>query len=242
MNDKKVRERIITVILTFAVVTLAVICILIYMFSDRKAPIITVDEEYLETCDLNREADILKAVTAVDDKSENVEKLLGDIIDFGDGTFKIYFVAKDGSGNTSTASVVVENDTVMENNVVIEETDSAGADETGREDNGGLNADAIAEGRESVPEIAETFSPESPAIKLKTNETEIMLGTEFRYLSYVESISDDKDDSYDLYKRINLVGDYDFTSAGQYTIYYYVTDLDGNKSNVESLTVVVREE
>lgn len=237
----KNREQLIIILLIAAAVILAAVCILIYMFSDRKAPVITVNKEYLETCDLNSESDILKAVSAIDDKAETVEILLGDIVDFGDGTFKIYFVARDDSGNTSTASVIVQNSTILVKNIR-KEADSTGADGSEQENGSNSMTEAPEESTDEVSEAGETSAAGSPVIKLNTNQTEIILGAEFKYLNYIESITDDKDSMYDLYKRIIVEGDYNFIAEGQYDLYYYVTDLDGNKSNTERLTVVVKAE
>lgn len=238
MNNKiKSRERILTVLLLCSAVILTAVCVIVYILSDRKAPVITVNKEYLENCDLNNQEDVLEAVSAIDDVSETVELILGDIIDFGDGLFKIYFIARDDSGNTSTMSVVVENDTVYEKNVIIED-ESAFESGTGQESSD--VTEASEESSAEALEVTETYPPGSPVIKLKTNETEFVLGSEFRYLSYIESIVDDIDDENSLFKRIVVEGNYNFTNTGRYKLSYYVTDSDGNKSNTENLIVVVK--
>lgn len=238
MNNKiKSRERILTVLLLCSAVILTAVCVIVYILSDRKAPVITVNKEYLENCDLNNQEDVLEAVSVIDDVSETVELILGDIIDFGDGLFKIYFIARDDSGNTSTMSVVVENDTVYEKNVIIED-ESAFESGTGQESSDATEASE--ESSAEALEVTETYPPGSPVIKLKTNETEFVLGSEFRYLSYIESIVDDIDDENSLFKRIVVEGNYNFTNTGRYKLSYYVTDSDGNKSNTENLIVVVK--
>lgn len=84
-------------------------------------------------------------------------------------------------------------------------------------------------------------SPGSPVIKLKQNSVTIKKGETVNRISYVESITDDKDDRDTLWKQIQIVGDqFDSSTSGTYEQIYYVVDSDGNKSNEAKLTIVVQ--
>ena len=59
-------------------------------------------------------------------------------------------------------------------------------------------------------------------------------------LKYVEDIQDDDDDRDALYRDIQVSGEVDVNTAGIYELSYYVTDSDGNQSNIEVLKVTVQ--
>lgn len=75
-----------------------------------------------------------------------------------------------------------------------------------------------------------------PRIKLKTNYITMNEGDVFNSYAYIESAEDDKDNGMTMVK---IEGEVETTKAGSYELKYYVRDRDGNKSNVEKLTVVV---
>ena len=58
------------------------------------------------------------------------------------------------------------------------------------------------------------------------------MGASFQYMDYIESISDDKDETNELYRKIYLTGEVNTSQAGNYEISYYVTDSDKNQSNI----------
>ena len=69
----------------------------------------------------------------------------------------------------------------------------------------------------------------------------MQVGASFQYMDYIESISDDKDETNELYRKIYLTGELNTGQAENYEISYYVTDSDKNQSNIEKLTVTVHE-
>lgn len=80
----------------------------------------------------------------------------------------------------------------------------------------------------------------SPVIKLKQSRVTIKRGESVNRVSYVESITDDKDSKDTLWKQIQIKGDtFDSSTRGTYEQTYYVVDSDGNKSNEAKLTIVV---
>ena len=81
----------------------------------------------------------------------------------------------------------------------------------------------------------------SPQLRLSTHQVDLQVGASFQYVDYIESISDDKDETNELYRKIYLTGEVNTSQAGNYEISYYVTDSDKNQSNIEKLTVTVHE-
>ena len=67
----------------------------------------------------------------------------------------------------------------------------------------------------------------------------ISVGEEFNKLSWVEDITDDKDDRSRLFRDIRVEGDVNRNEPGTYELAYYAADSDGNRSNREILTVTV---
>lgn len=89
-------------------------------------------------------------------------------------------------------------------------------------------------------ETEDSGSSGSPVIKLKQSTVTINRGQSVNRISYVESITDDKDDKSTLWEQIQIKGDtFDSSTSGTYEQIYYVVDSDGNKSNEAKLTIVV---
>ena len=86
----------------------------------------------------------------------------------------------------------------------------------------------------------ETLSKEHPRISLTRNQVSVKAGDEINRLSFVKSVSDDKDDEEYLSKRIQITGDeFDRDTPGVYKQIFYVIDSDGNKSNKETLIITI---
>lgn len=106
-----------------------------------------------------------------------------------------------------------------------------------------INGDAEeSENSDSETEEDEDNLPEgSPHIKLTTDRVTINRGDSINRISYVESITDDKDQRLSLWNKIQIAGDeFDRNTPGTYEQIYYVVDSDGNKSNEAKLTIVVQ--
>ena len=78
-----------------------------------------------------------------------------------------------------------------------------------------------------------------PVIRLNTYAVSKRAAEEFTALDYISDIRDDVDSTADIFGRISVTGNGELDKAGIYTINYYVTDSDGNRSNVAHLIVVV---
>ncbi|MBQ9887103.1 MAG: hypothetical protein IJM37_09630 [Lachnospiraceae bacterium] len=222
-----------------------------YFMSDRQKPVISIDEKYLEQCDLNDREAVLKAASALDNKTENVEVVLTDIILLSDNVYRIKYMAKDDAGNIAIATASVKK--TAEDSGALESVETTEGDEQSLpEEQEIVTQSAENETQEqpveteAQPVEVETQEPadagtasEAPVITLTTHNVNIPVGTRFNYLNYIDDITDDKDDSETLNRRIRLDGGYDTGVAGTYEVIYFVVDTDGNRSNREVLTLVV---
>ncbi|MCD8105602.1 MAG: DUF5011 domain-containing protein [Lachnospiraceae bacterium] len=121
------------------------------------------------------------------------------------------------------------------------ETDSDRILESGTEASG-LSADSETETEEdTLSEAEETSSPYAPRLTLSTNRVTIQKGEAFDPVTYVEAITDDYDNIYTLWRRIQVEGTYDTSVAGIYQLVYYVTDTSGYTSNRETLLLIVED-
>lgn len=87
---------------------------------------------------------------------------------------------------------------------------------------------------------ADEMPAQSPKIYLNEYYVTTSVGSTVDLLSNVKEIQDDKDNSNDLWHRIQISGTVNTAAAGTYTCTYYVIDSDGNMSNSAELTVVVQ--
>ena len=95
---------------------------------------------------------------------------------------------------------------------------------------------------EPEPSVEQTTAnPGAPVLKLVQNEASINKGEQFKVFKFVESNTDDKDDRDYLYERINIDGQYDIYTAGDYEIYIFCTDSDRQQSNREKFILHVVE-
>ena len=67
----------------------------------------------------------------------------------------------------------------------------------------------------------------------------VPVGSKFHVISPVAEITDDKDKSEELFLNIQVSGEYDLNTPGEYRLEYIVTDSDGNDSVAQSLTLLV---
>lgn len=230
----------IVMILAIGVVFVLFVTSLVAIFTgDREAPIITFDNNEI----IFREGDDTKAllvgVSAYDYVDGDVTSSLTieSIHVLSDGELvSINYVARDRSNN------VVKKDRTIPyiQNEVAEEVPSAEAIMVGHEENVEEPETEEVEIEEVETEEVETeevlVSTGNPIIRLHTNEVRITAGSPFRGMDYVRDAIDDQDY---VWTRVRIVGDYSTNIAGQYTLQYYVTDLQGNQSNIENLLLIV---
>lgn len=212
---------------------------------DRVAPEISfpAGEANYET-DMDDET-LLKGVTAMDEKDGDVSDTLvveNVFYDQKNGLACVMYAAKDSQNNVAKAERQMtlrdwpdeetETETESESEAETEssvrpqtiqtETESETATETESE-----------EETEELPEGA-------PRIKLKQRKVELELGESFDPVAYVDTITDDYDNIYDLWRSINVTGEVNSNVPGIYQLVYTVNDSSGFTSNRAMLLVVVK--
>ena len=88
-------------------------------------------------------------------------------------------------------------------------------------------------------EPVETADPAIPVVRLKQNTVTLPAGTPFEYASYIESVTDDKDDQYQLYQHLVVTGFYDVRTPGSYPLQYWVTDTDRHESERQEFLLII---
>ncbi|MBR2764825.1 MAG: hypothetical protein IKE03_02425 [Blautia sp.] len=83
-------------------------------------------------------------------------------------------------------------------------------------------------------------NPAAPVLTLVTDRLEIQAGGSFNNIGQVSDITDDKDDRYTLFRRIQIHGNYNTSVPGEYLLQYLCSDTDGNLSPVRDFTLVVK--
>lgn len=91
-------------------------------------------------------------------------------------------------------------------------------------------------------EIFAELSPEVPRLRLTNRKLEISVGDTFDPLIYVQSIVDDYDNKYELWRHISIEGEVNTKVPGIYQLIYTATDSSGNSSNRAMLLVDVQGE
>ncbi len=235
----------------------------IVVSEDRTAPVIKFTDtriSYGENDDIDV---LLEGVNAIDDQDGDVSDTLiidGIYVNDDGTTAKVIYAARDKKNNIAKASREIDymggKITTTSSIKKLDESELGSPNETDTPENKEtVSADEPASGTETETEdqtesSAETESeteetedlPEgSPVIKLSTDKVTIEKGESIDQLSYVESITDDEDDTNTLWRRISITGDQlDRYTAGTYELIYFVIDTDGNKSNEAKLTITVK--
>ncbi|MCD2492290.1 VOC family protein [Lacrimispora sp. NSJ-141] len=220
------------ILLASAALGLLAVCVWIFWNEDREPPVITVSGSEITYDGSDRDA-LLEGVTARDDVDGTAQVAVERIIDEGNGRAKVLYVAKDRAGNMAKASRVVKLAVRKDQTDIQDEVPETSPEETAEEFSS-LEVNA----EQSVMPSYE--NPEAPVLELTAHEAIIGQEETFRYMSYINSITDDKDDRDTLYKRIRAEGAQEAYPPGEYEITYFVTDTDGNRSNTEVLKLMVQ--
>ena len=192
-------------------------------------------------------ASLLEGVTATDDKDGDVTSslVIENIFPNDDRTSaSVVYAAKDSHNNVTKVTRRV--------NYKASEGDASASEDTAEEDNGDADKAAPAaeepkqEDTEGVKNETDAqmeidaLPAETPKLYLNTYEVTVEAGSELDKISYIKEITDDADSQETLFGEIQIDGDVDTATAGDYTLTYHVTDSDGNRSNVAVLTVHVQ--
>lgn len=201
----------ITILLMVICVVLAGLLGIIKIRQDKTPPEIYFSEEEQSYAEGAGNKEFLKGVHAKDNRDGDVTdslKIESVYEEPEEGTITVIYTAKDKSNNVTKIQKSYKLDT------------------------------AAASQGESVQDASVTAENTAmPQIILTTDTLELPAGSSFNALEYIENVTDDKDSSEDLWKRIVVTGQVDTAAAGQYQIQYYVTDSDGNQSATATLTV-----
>ncbi|MCI8514255.1 MAG: hypothetical protein HFI93_06445 [Lachnospiraceae bacterium] len=236
-------------------VCLFVLFLVFYMGKDRKAPEIRFDENTVTYREGEDVSVLLSGVRAEDAKDGDVSATLtvSSFYPLTDGqTAKVYYAASDKAGNVARASRIIYYQT-SEGGVISPEPPEAGAEPPSEPAVAPTVEPETPPATEAEPEPAATqppqteppavqeppAAPENPVITLSQSEVSINRGQNFYFGSYIASITDDKDSQDDLFRRLNVNGEYDVNTPGTYRIHIFAVDTDGNRSNEVVLTLHV---
>lgn len=247
-------------------ILLGLICIAVvggsgalFITRDKTGPKIIVSEDRKIAYGTDSDKTVLlDGVTAIDEKDGDVSDSLRveSVRNNEDGSLEVTYSAVDDSNNVTKLTCKVETlnqknsdeDAQEETTEASEENQEENQENTQQdeEDKEAQNQEEAnqeeVDDSDSDTDAAIAALPEgSPQLRLSTHQVELQVGASFQYMDYIESISDDKDETNELYRKIYLTGEVNTSQAGNYEISYYVTDSDKNQSNIEKLTVTVHE-
>lgn len=222
--------------------------VVIYIGKDRNGPDITVPQEELTYVAGSDTSALLNGVTAVDDRDGDVTSTVTveSIIPNEDQTgASVVYVAKDSKNNVTKAIRLISyaadagQAAAQEAEAAAQQAaqEAAAADQTAASGEDAQTADDGAAQNEAA--IA-ALPAESPRFYLTQYSVEVERGAELNRLGYVQDITDDKDSRDELYQGIQISGEVDTNTPGEYMLEYYVVDSDGNTSNTAQLKVAVK--
>ncbi len=222
--------------------------VVIYIGKDRNGPEITVPQEELTYVAGSDTSALLNGVTAVDDRDGDVTStvMVESIIPNEDQTgASVIYVAKDSKNNVTKAARLISyaadagQAAAQEAEAAAQQAaqEAAAADQTVASGEDAQTADDGAAQNEAA--IA-ALPAESPRFYLTQYSVEVERGAELNRLGYVQDITDDKDSRDELYQGIQISGEVDTNTPGEYMLEYYVVDSDGNTSNTAQLKVTVK--
>lgn len=225
--------------------------------SDRKGPEIAVpsgaDVTYEEGSDT---ALLLEGVTATDDRDGDVTDsvVIENIFPNDDRTgASVIYAAKDSHNNVTKVTRSVNYKAAGDAAAPEENTEAEGSDAAPAENAEAEGSDAAPAAEEAQQNDTEgvknetnakmeieALPSESPRMYLNTYETTVKAGSELDKISYIKEITDDADSQETLFTEIQVDGEVDTATPGDYTLTYHVTDSNGNQSNMAVLTVHVQ--
>ena len=222
---------------------------------DKTGPEITVSEDRKITYEMGGDKKaLLDGVKATDKKDGDVSDslMVEGVRQNEDGSLEVTYSAVDHSNNVTKVTCKVETVTQQsqeeqqpEGEQIAEpseaEQESAEHPEEGQEEQASEENTEQPEDNSDTEAAIAALPQGSPQLRLSTHHDDLEVGSAFQYMDYIESITDDEDDTSTLYRQIRLVGEVDTSQAGEYEVSYYVTDSNHNESNVEKLTVTVHE-
>lgn len=238
------------VMLFLACAALAAGNVVVYMGKDHTGPEITVPQEQLVYAAGSDTAPLLNGVSARDNRDGDVTdtiRIESVIPNVDKTTASVIYVAKDTKNNvtketrivpyTEDASAAVQADASADQET--QSTEVPGTETPAQTDQATAEPQAD-DGQAANDAAIAALSPESPKFYLTQYAVTVAQGAELNALSYVQEITDDKDSRDELYQGIQISGEMDTDTPGEYTLEYHVVDSDGNSSNTAQLKVTVQ--
>ena len=223
--------------------------VVVYIGEDRKGPEISVPQEEITYVAGTDTSALLNGVTAQDNRDGDVTDTvtIESIIPNADQTgASVIYVAKDSKNNVTkeTRTIMYSTDAAQAAVAAADQAaqNQAAADPAAAQgDAAGESAQTVDDGAAQNEAAIAALPAESPRFYLTQYSVEVERGADFNELSYVQDISDDKDSRDELYQGIQISGEVDTNTPGEYTLEYHVVDSDGNNSNAAQLKVTVKE-
>lgn len=228
--------------------------VVVYIGEDRNGPEISVPQEEITYVAGTDTSALLNGVTAQDDRDGDVTDTvtIESIIPNANQTgASVVYVVKDSKNNVTkeTRTILYSTDANQAAAQAAAEQaaadqaaqDQAAAEQVAQGDAAGESAQTTDDGAAQNEAAIAALSAESPRFYLTQYSVEVERGADLNELSYVQEISDDKDSRDELYQGIQISGEVDTNTPGEYTLEYHVVDSDGNNSNAAQLKVTVKE-
>lgn len=231
------KQRLLTVMLLMVCIVLGVIGFFLYVGQDKRPPEISLEEMSITYREGDNYDALLEGVKAKDNRDGDLsDKVFVDrIIPTESGKAVVYYGVIDDNKNVGTAARVVTYmmDAQADKSEDVNVSDTDTENET-QQSKGNKEQETESEKKDLTPE------GEVPVIALNTDHVTIAAGSEFDPLSAVQGVADTVDDTDTLSQQIAVKGEYDIYTPGDYNLSYYVTDSDGNTSEVMTLTLTIQ--
>lgn len=231
------KQRLLTVMLLTVCIVLGVIGFFLYVGQDKRPPEISLEEMSITYREGDNYDVLLKGIKAKDNRDGDLSnKVFVDrIIPTENGKAVVYYGVVDSNKNVGTAARIVTYtaDVQADKNEDVDAADVDTENETQPSEEN-KKQETISDEKKLTPE------GEAPVIALNTDHVTIAAGSEFDPLSAVQGVADTIDDADTLSQQISVEGEYDIYTPGDYNLSYYVTDSDGNTSEVITLTLTIQ--
>ena len=229
---------------------LAVVFIVMYVSEDREAPVLTVNKSNIKAYSKEQGESVLKGYVKALDKEDgdvSANVIVENIYISSDlSKATVIYAARDNSGNVSKISYIFDYKPTEEEleakkeNDNQEETTAQGTEKAAQgsvKSSTELTSSSLTESTDTTEAVTVAGGPK---LVLEKTEDTISVGSTFNVMKYVSEITDDKDKSDSLSRRIITDGKYDTSKAGTYKIDVYCTDSDKNQSNHVTFTLNVK--
>ncbi len=254
-------------VIFLAVICIALSGLVIWtrVHADQEGPEITFGENeivYRAGMDFS---ELLEGVSAEDDVEGDVTDSLAveSVYPVDEETALAVYVAKDSKNNVTKVKKEIayeagQDEEASDQSESEEETDaeadtsaeeSISSEETGAEETDLTPTPEVTptqtalseedQAREEQEALAEAMPAQSPRLYLTDYIIHVNRGEPVNKLDYVKEIQDNDDNISELWHYIRVEGNLDVNVAGTYELSYYVTDTNGNTSNVALLKVIV---